>query len=202
LLDTARSRITAAMTLALSVMAVIAALTGLLNRNIYDGALATGVHSEELMAGTISQDIISVMAGVILAILSILFLRRSGNKLFIVMLGLTGHYFYGYGLYSIQGLYAPLYLVYLIIFGLSVFSLVYGITSFRHTVVNQYRLPEALRKSTGIFLALIVLVFVSLWMSVLVPNSLKNLRPEAYGVFVLDLAVIMPVLGIVAFKLL
>jgi hypothetical protein len=189
-------------TLILSVLATFAALAGLLNRSIYDDALATGVHPEALMAGTISQDIISVLAGVILAILSIVFIRRSGNKLFIVMLGLTGHFFYGYGLYSIQGLYTTIYFVYLLIFGLSVFSLVYGLTSFKLEVAKQYRLPGALRKSTGIVLILVVLVFVSLWLAVLIPNSLKNVRPDAYGVFVLDLAVIMPALGIVAVKLL
>ena len=197
-----KSRLTAIMTLILSLLALFASLEGLLNKNIYADVLLTGVFLKVFVVGTFSQDIISVLAGLILALLSVVFLKHPRYKTFIVILGLAGYFLYSYGLFVITGLYTSIYLVYLAIFVLSIYSLIWGLTSFETNVVKHYRLPGALRMSVGVFFIVIVLIFVPMWLAALTPYTANHLRPDFYGVFVLDLCVVMPALGVIATMLL
>ncbi len=190
------------MMLILSLLALFASLEGLLNKSIYTDVISTGVFSKALMPGTFSQDIISVLAALILALLSVIFLKRPDYKSFVIMLGLVGYFLYGYGLFVITGLYTSIYHVYMAIFTLSIYSLIWGLTSFEPDQVKHYRLPGTLRISIGIFLIVIVLFFVPMWLAILTSYTAKHLRPEFYGVFVLDLCIVMPAFGIIAAKLL
>jgi len=87
-----KSRITALMTLLLSAFALFAALKGLFNQSVYNDAISTGAFLKELIIGTFSQDLISVPAAATLAILSIIYLIKKGEKTFIAILGLTGYF--------------------------------------------------------------------------------------------------------------
>lgn len=196
-----RSRMVAVLAIVMSVLAIFAALAGILDDGIYDQAIATGIHSEDLMPGTLSQDIVSVAAAALLILLAVAFLSSPSQRVFVVMLGLSGHFFYGYGLYAIQGLYTSVYLAYLAVFGLSTYILIYGLTSFESEAGDLYRLSGRLRKSIAAFLFLIVLVFVPLWLAALIPHTTDHTRPEVYGVFVLDLCLIMPALGLIGIQL-
>ena len=154
-----KSRITALMTLLLSAFALFAALKGLLNQSVYNDAISTGAFLKELIIGTFSQDLISVPAAVTLAILSIIYLIKKGEKTFIAILGLTGYFLYSYGLFVTGGSYTILYPVYMIIFILSLYSLIYGLTSFESSELIKFQLPKALRISMGIFFIIIILIF-------------------------------------------
>ena len=196
-----KSRITALMTLLLSAFALFASLKGLLNQSVYNDAISTGAFLKELIIGTFSQDLISVPAAVTLAILSIIYLIKKGEKTFIAILGLTGYFLYSYGLFVTGGSYTILYPVYMIIFILSLYSLIYGLTSFESSELIKYQLPLALRISMGIFFIIIIFIFSPLWLSQLIPNALTNIRPNFYSVFVFDLCLVMPTLGIIAIQL-
>ena len=127
-----KSRITALMTLLLSAFALFAALKGLLNQSVYNDAISTGAFLKELKIGTFSQDLISVPAAVTLAILSIIYLIKKGEKTFIAILGLTGYFLYSYGLFVTGGSYTILYPIYMIIFILSLYSLIVSVKPAPH----------------------------------------------------------------------
>ncbi len=55
-----KSRLTASMTLLLSAFALFAALKGLLDKSVYNDAIASGAFFKELLIGTFLQDLISV----------------------------------------------------------------------------------------------------------------------------------------------
>jgi hypothetical protein len=189
------------MTLAISVLALFAALKGLLYVNVYEDVRLAGTINKFLLTGSLAQDIVSLPLGLILALLSLYFLKNLGEKIFITILGLTGYFFYGYGLYAIQGQYTSIYPVYLAIFGLSLYSLIIGLASFDSYSIQNYKLSKAIRVSISIFLLMILIVLVPVWFLRMSPDIARHIPGDVYGVFVLDLAVVFPALAITAVKL-
>lgn len=195
MLNVQRSRATAVMTLIISILAVYAATVGVLDKNIYNDLLQKGTISKTLLIGSVAQDIISIPLGLILAVLSIVFLKRRGYKSFIAILGLAWYFFYAYGLYVIQGGYTSIYLVYMVIFGLSIYSMIWGLLSFPHELVAKIRLSRALRLSVGVFIIIILFILVPGWLLRITPDIARHIPGETYGVFILDLCIVFPALG-------
>lgn len=197
MVDPAKGKLTAILMLILSLLALEAALTGLIHPQVYWEAFA-----ESLLPGTFSQDVISVPAAITLAFMSAQFLKRQRYKSFIIMLGLSAYFFYAYGLFTISGNFNQLYPLYLSIFALAIYSLILGLSSFKSAAVLQTQLPDGIRKIIAFYLILIIVVFVPLWLSILIPAVAHQVRPDTYAVLVLDLAVVMPALGATAYMLL
>ncbi|RAJ89899.1 hypothetical protein LX87_05633 [Larkinella arboricola] len=112
-----------------------------------------------------------------------------------------GTFLYTYGLFAITGYFTSIYPIYLGIFGLSIYSLVFGLSSFKSMTGQLNLLPGRLRRFIAIFLSVICFLFVFLWISVLFPLSSSHSRPDTYAVFILDLCVVLPGLAITAFLL-
>ncbi|HEX3033362.1 MAG TPA: hypothetical protein VHS59_14210 [Bacillota bacterium] len=201
-MNTQRTRLVALMTLMLSLLACYAALTGLLDKRLYSDLHTAGTLSDFLLAGSLAQDIITVPMSIILVILSLVMLRQPGHKLLITILGLNAFFFYGYGLYTIQGQYTSIYLVYLAIFGLSTYSLILGLTSIRGQALEGYSLPRGAAIAISLFLLSILLVLVPVWLLRIAPDIARHTAGETYGVFILDLALVFPALAFTAAKLL
>jgi hypothetical protein len=193
-----RSRITAVMTLIMSVLIIFACLAGILNESIYNDVLSSGVITKFLLVGSRAQDIISIPLAVLLAFLSILFLRRPGYKLLITIIGLCGTFFYGYALYVIQGQYTTIYLVYLSIFSLSIYSIVLGLLSFPAEFVVKTSLSKGLCRSISIFLYSIVFMLGVIWLIRISPDIARHIPQDTYGVYVLDLGIVFPAIAISA----
>ncbi len=201
LLNLQRSRITAVMTLILSLLALYACLMGVLDKSIYQDVLEKGTITQFLLVASTGQDIIFIPLALLLALFSIMFLVRPGYKSFIIILGLTGNFFYGYGLYTMQGLYTSIYLVYLAIFSLSIYSLVLGLLSFTSEIAEKTLLPRGLRIFISIFLFSIVFMLGLVWILRISPDIVSHIPPDTYGVFVLDLGIVFPAIAITATKL-
>lgn len=197
-----RSRITAAMTFTVSCLALYASLEGLLNKTLYQEVLSAGTITKSLLAGSLAQDIISVPLSVTLALLSLSLFKQPGFKKLITLLGLTAYFFYGYGLYVIQGQYTSIYLIYLAIFGFSIYSLILGFLSFETSAVNTYHLPLSLRWSITIFLFLILSILIPGWLLRISSAVARHIPEGAYAVFILDLCVVFPAIGLAALQLL
>lgn len=197
-----RSRLAAIMTFVVSCLAFYASLEGLLNKNLYQEVLSAGTISKSLMAGSLAQDIISIPLSVILALLSLAFIKQPGYKKLITILGLTGYFFYAYGLYVIQGQYTSIYLVYMAIFGVSIYSLILGFLSFDPSTVKTYQLPSILRWSITIFLLLILSILTPGWLLRIYPAIANHVPEGAYAVFILDLCIVFPAMGLTVVQLL
>lgn len=195
-----KSRITAIMTLILSVLAMFASLAGIFIESIYKDVLSAGTITKLLLVGSVAQDIISILLALLLALLSVLFLKRPGYKTFITIIGLTGYFFYGYGLYVIQGQYTSIYLIYLAIFSLSIYSIVFGLLSFTPELIIKTSIPKVLRMSISIFLYSIVLMLGLVWLLRITPDISRHVPQDTYGVFILDLGIVFPAITIAATK--
>lgn len=179
--------------LILSLLALAAALAGVLYPRIYDRVVR-----DEIIAGVISQDLVTVLAALIMAYLA-LRAREDGTKEQIVILGLAAYLWYGYGIYVIEQLYTVLYLLYMAIFGLSFYTVVYGVATIRPLTTQAVELARPIRLGSVGFSLLSPVVFYPLWISALVPLMRTGRKLEfLYSVYILDLCFIMPAFVIVA----
>ncbi len=197
-----RSRIAATLTLTLSLLALYASLMGVLNENLYRDVFLAGVLPEPLIWGSMAQDIISIPLSVALALLSLAFFSRKGYKTLIAILGLAWYFFYAFGLYVMQGQYTDIYVVYLAIFGLSVYGMIFGLLSFEADEVRLYCLPNRLRKAIGIFLIAILMFLGPVWLLRMAPDIARHVPGSTYAVFIMDLTIVFPAFGIIAAQLL
>lgn len=142
--------------------------------------------------GSIAQDIISLPFSIILLVLSILYVIKRNYKVFILILGLVWYFFYAYGLYVIQGQYTRLYIIYLAIFGLSIYSLIFGILSFKIDTIKKIKLPNIIKKSIIFYLGGTVLFLGPVWIIRILPDMAINIPSRTYGVQIFDLCVVFP----------
>jgi len=176
-------------------LSLIASLTGVVTQDIYSRVVST-----KIMPGVLSQDLMTiVLAGILLFISARV--KEENWKKQVIILGIIGYLFYGYGIYVIERLYTMLYFVYMAIFGLSFYSLIYGVSSISPEIRSKIQLPAFVRRVSVAFLLLIPVIFYPLWVSQLLPLVKAGQKIEfIYSVYILDLCFIMPAFIIIAVK--
>jgi hypothetical protein len=98
----------------------------------------------------------------------------------LVVLGIVGFVFYGYGIYVIERLYTALYLVHMAIFGLSLYALVYGVASMRVEALQRVELLGIVRWVAVGVLLFVAIMFDALWIGRLVPMMQSGQKAEFY----------------------
>ena len=170
-----------------SLLSLVAALVGVLSPAIY-----SRVASPDILPAVIGQDLMTVVASVIILLLTIL-TRKDNSIKQIVILGILGYLFYAYGIYVIERFYNALYYLYLAIFGLSFWSMVYGMATIRRDILQEVNLSRLLRNLAAGFSFLIALIFTVLWVVQLLPLIQAGEKIEfLYSIYILDLCFIMP----------
>lgn len=128
--------------LIISILSAYCAIRGFMDKNLYSGIISTGVFKMVYMSGTVSQDIITIVSSAIIIILAVLYSKWKDIRVFISIIGLLGFYFYAYGTYVISALYTSVYIVYMIIFSLSIFGMLLGVSSLAGEDVKRLYLPK------------------------------------------------------------
>jgi hypothetical protein len=179
----------------LAFLALITATIGIIDLNLYEKLV-----SAEYLPGVISQDLITIVISVIIMILSIK-IKNHDSKKQLVILGLIGYLFYAYGMYVIERFYNPLYFIYMIIFGVSFYSIIFNLNNINQKDSREIQIPERTRKySIGLLLVIPTIIY-PLWTSMLIPLVQTGEKIEfLYSIFILDLCFIMPMFLIIAFK--
>jgi len=153
------------------------------------------------MAGTISQDIVTVVSSFLMIVLIALYIKRKDVRVLISIVGLLSFYFYGYGTYVISALYTSAYLVYMLIFTLSILGLIVGISGFTSECVKSLYLPKWLRICGIVFLSMIILIFMSKWIADIIPYTRNHTVPDFYAIFILDLCIVLPLFIVIVYML-
>jgi hypothetical protein len=183
-----------------SLLALLASLAGIFSSDVYRDLIQTGAITEYLILGSVVQDIITVPVSIALFISSFIYIKGKDRRVLTAMAGLVSYIFYGYALFSIQGQYTSLYLIYLVIFGSSAFGLMFIVPKLIRMSCRT-EVSGGLRKGIAAFLLLILAVLAPVWILRMQPDIANRAPGEQYGVFVLDLAVVFPAFGIIAFNL-
>lgn len=153
-----------------------------------------------------AQDACSIVVAAILVLLV-----RPGvtsTASYLARLGLLGYLLYSYLIYVTGVPMNRVFLVYVVVVGLSGAGLLGGL----HRVVERPPPSNAsprLTRATGWVLVVTAVLFAGLWLSVLLPYALGGPSPEPegvggtpYPVFVLDLAAVLPAIAAVGVLLL
>jgi len=197
-----QSRIVAILSLLIAGLSIWATLEGIADEELYNQVYWSGSLSKRLIYGSRAQDFVSLPVALILLVCSILHLSKKDYISLIILTGLAGYFFYAYGLYTLQGQYTSLYLVYMAIFGLSIYALIFGLTSFTRKLAEKLHLQKWLRISVATFFLMIVLFLAPIWIIQMIPD-ISNHRPsDTYAVYLLDLSIIFPAFAIIALFLL
>lgn len=170
-----------------AVLALIAALSGVLFPRMYDGVFAP-----EFIPGAWPQDILTVFIclGLLYAIGKV---RKEKLKLQVVILGIIGSFFYLYGIFTIERVYNFLYLLYAAIFSLSFWSILHTLMDMDQARLRTVTLPPAISRISAGFAIGIAFLFSILWILALVPLMREHRRIEyLYSIYILDLCFVMP----------
>ncbi len=179
--------------LLVAILSLIAALIGVFNQDVYSNVLRT-----DLLPGTISQDLITILAALTLIFLS-LKTDDSDAKKQIVIISLLAYIFYGYGIYVIERLYNSLYLLYMAIFSLSFWALVYSLFSIDKDALKNIKAPTWVKNLLAGFLIFTALLFYFLWTSQLIPLMRVGEKIDfLYAIYILDMALVLPAILISA----
>lgn len=188
--------------LVITILSAYCAIRGFVDKSLYGNIIATGVFKAAFMPGTISQDIITIISATVMLVLIVLYNKNKDMRFFVSIIGLLSFFFYAYGTYVISVLYTSIYLVYMLIFSLSIFGIIIGVGGFESKDISRLSLPKWLRVSSVAFLSLIVCIFVPMWISGMIPFIQTHTVPDFYAIYILDLCIIMPFFAAVIYMLL
>ena len=200
-MDFQHAKRTTVMMFLLSSLSFFASTKGIIDTSLYQDLYEAGTLPKNLIWGSRAQDMVSAPLALMLAASSFLFLKNHSMKCYIGMLGLAWYFFYAFGLYAIQAQYTSIYLIYLAVFGLSFYSLVFGLLGITPEEARKYQIPPRLRKGILLFLTFMLAFLYPVWIMRLLTDVGSHVPGPTYGVFVLDLALVLPAIGIITYML-
>lgn len=178
--------------LIIAILSFIASITGVITPTIYQPFVKS-----TLIPGLISQDLITILAAGALLFFS-LFPQTIHLKKLVLVLGILGYLFYGYGIYVIEQFYNVFYPLYMGIFGLSFYSIIAGITAIDKGLWLKIQVSRIIRIPAASFLLLNPMIFYPLWIAQILPFIQSGQRPDVfYSIYILDMCFIMPAMAIV-----
>lgn len=155
--------------------------------------------TEALADAATAQDAVDLcLVGPLLLILAAV-ARRGLRPAWLVLPGCAGFTAYNFAIYSFDLHFGPLFLPWVAVLGLSIFTLIAVLTS-----LGQMRLPAADARRplrmTGSFVIAVALIFVMLWLREILPDlgsgrpstSAETWRVPTNPVHVLDLSFFLP----------
>ena len=178
-----------ALWLLIACLSLVAACIGVFNQDIY-----SKVVSSDWLPGTIAQDAITIIVGLVLLFLS-LKTNESDIRKQIIATSLLVYLFYGYSLYVIEQLYTSLYILYMAIVALSFWSIVYSLVNIKQDVLRHIKASKLVRYLSAGCLIFIALLFYSLWTSQLLTLMRTGDKIEfTYSIYIIDMVFVLPAL--------
>lgn len=201
------------LTILIIIFACLATLTGLFSNNVthYKDAITAygesvvlynkGIYARDsisMSSQAIGQDIITLVIGIPLLVISLVLIHRKNGKGKFLLTGILGYFLYTYTSYSFLILYNRLYLVYITIMALSFYGFIlciHDISTYKISDLFHNKFPV---KSLSRFLWIVGGVLVCMWLSKIIPTIVSGKAPtelEHYstmGIQTLDLGFVAP----------
>lgn len=182
-----------------SVLVTITSLFGIL----YEKTYSRDMDAWAIQA--IGQDCAN-LAVVIILLASTYYTAKQSLRGFLVWLGAYMYLIYAFAIYAFAVNFNFLFLAYVIILGLSFYTLVAGFLAVDTASLRKLLLANKRAGMVGGLLAIIGVMFTLLWLSEIIPNTLAGTLPKSLAetglltnpVYVLDLAILLPAMVITA----
>lgn len=155
--------------------------------------------SVSMASQAIAQDIVTLVIGIPLIIISLILFRNNRLEGKLLLAGTLGYFLYTYASYSFLAAYNNLFIVYVILFSLSLFSFIFTIQTIdinRLAFKFSKKLIEKIIAGFSISIGIIILL---MWLGRIIPSLTDNAVPiglESYSTLViqaLDIGVIIPI---------
>ena len=184
-------------------LALIAALSGLFWKGLYKHDTVSGA------AQMMGQDLITLVICVPVLLGSLYLVSRDSLRGRLIWMGTIFYFMYSYASMAFLTSYNPLFLVYVALFSLSLFTLLGELISMDIKTIKKSFSPGAINKIAAVFLVIIGLMLAAMWLKMIVDSLLTGIPPsvlESYTTLViqaLDLGVVVPaavITGVLLFK--
>ncbi|WP_197051394.1 hypothetical protein [Caloranaerobacter azorensis] len=154
--------------------------------------------SVSVASQAIAQDIVTIILGIPLLIISLYLSRKGLIKGRLLLTGTLGYFLYTYTSYSFLSMYNSLFLIYVMLMSLSFFAFTLAMMSFDIQDLSLYFDEKLPVKFLGCFLIFIAFSIGMMWLGRIVPSLINNTLPnglEHYATLViqaLDLGFLVP----------
>jgi hypothetical protein len=177
----------------MAVLALGSSIAGVASRTTYARETANWAGQ------AVGQDIANLVAYVTLVVVAYATARGS-LRAHLVWLGLVAFSAYSFAIYAFAVHFGRFFLVYVLVFGLSVYALIGGLSAIDPGRIKAMFSVGAPVRSTAAVVMIIGAAFYLLWLSEVIPASISGTVPKATQdaglltnpVYVLDMAVLLP----------
>jgi hypothetical protein len=182
----------------------IAAGSGIL----FGAQLYTRVQPNILAQG-LGQDLFSLLVALPGLVISAIFAGRGSLRARMAWLGILGYLIYIYAFLAFNVHFNVLFLVYVALLGCSLYAFLGGIFGVNIEKIKLGVNQDRTAKAVSIFLAMVMMLFYANWLMEVVPalwlggvpRAVRALGVPAYAIHVLDMAILLPAVGISAWGL-
>ena len=183
----------------IAILVPITSLFGIFYKKTYEQE----THNWEIQGQ--AQDISNLIV-LIAFLVAIYFVYHHSIQSYLVWLGILSYYIYAFVIYSFAVHFQFLFLFYTTILGLSLYTLIGGITCVdQQVLVDNIKLNMTNKKISN-FLLIVAILFAFLWLSEIIPSMINNDTPQelidtgliSNPVHILDLSFVLPAMFIVS----
>ncbi len=187
------------LTIPIAVLLAIAAGSGLFVDGLYRD-------TPSFVAQAIGQDFITLAVVLPTLIISAILAGRGSKRAQLIWLGVQIYLIYTYAVSAFMVRFNTLFLVYVALLGCSLYALIGGLSTADLTEIKARFTEKTPVKPVSIFLAILIVLFYFLWLSETVPALLTGDIPQSVldsetptnAIHVLDMAWILPAMGLTA----
>jgi hypothetical protein len=146
----------------------------------------------------LGQDLVTLVVGIPLLVAGILLSQRGSLRGQLLLAGSLGYFLYTYAAMSFLTAFNELFLVYVILFSLSLFGLILAISHLNPDEIKRRASDRFPRRSIITFFIIVALFLTFAWLSLVVPAMINGTPPPGLEsaitmvIQALDLAVIVP----------
>ncbi|MGB9977724.1 hypothetical protein [Methanobacterium sp.] len=176
----------------IAILAGISTLSGLFWKGLYKH------DTNSMVAQAMGQDLITLIIGVPVLIGSLYLIRKNSLRGNLIWMGTIFYFLYTYASMSFLASYNQLFLVYVALFSLSLYTFMYGLLSLNVKTIKESISPEKTSKIAGVFLIFSGVMLALMWIKMIVDSLLTGIAPsplESYTTLViqaLDIGLVFP----------
>lgn len=176
----------------IAILAGIATLSGLFWKGLYKHETVS------MAAQAMGQDVITLLIGIPVLLGSLYLIQKNSLRGSLIWMGTIFYFLYSYASMSFLASYNQLFLVYVALFSLSLYTFVYGLLSLNVRTIKESTSPGKTSKIAGAFLIFSGAIVALMWIKMIVDSLLTGIAPsalESYTTLViqaLDIGVVFP----------
>ena len=192
------------LSVAAAILAILGSVTSLAVHGIYAGLTSA------FLPQAIAQDVANLAIASPALLVTVALALRGSLRAYLVWLGVLAFTVYNYVIYTFSVPFGPLFLLWVAVLGMCLFSLIGGVVAVDHVAVQQSFTNRRAVVVVAWSLIVIAALFCLLWLSEdvpallagAVPRSVRDMALPTNPVHVLDLAFFLPAVVISAVQLL